>query len=321
MKILNSIDKIYQDQFSINTKLKEKVDFLIKKEIKSSWFFDSRIKKPESFALKIETGRFEDPTKLEDFYGCLIVVENTNEIEVAVTKIHKFFTEISRRPKEKDFTHKNTDSFPFDDLRLYIKLKKEEFLPPEPIDDITFEIQIKTFLQHAWTITTHDLIYKSDKISWSRERVAFQIKAMLEQAEVSISGVDRLAELPELTKENSKFKLLKEIQKIVTDLWPKADLPINVLRLSQNIYELIFALRLNSDELFTILNLETNAGRGVLIRDLSPYNIVVQSIINQKAATIKDYLKSKKGKFKIFLPNEIDLNGIDISESNNLIRI
>ena len=98
-------------------------------------------------------------------------------------------------------------------------------------------------------------------------------------------------------------------------------MPIDVLRLSQNIYELIFALRLNSDELFTILNLETNAGRGVLIRDLSPYNIVVQSIINQKAATIKDYLKSKKGKFKIFLPNEIDLNGIDISESNNLIRI
>jgi hypothetical protein len=144
---------------------------------------------------------------------------------------------------------------------------------------------------------------------------------MLEQAEVSISGVDRLAELPELTKENSKFKNLKEIQKIVTNLWPKADLPIDVLRLSQNIYELIYALRLNSDELFNILNLETNAGRGVLIRDLSPYNIVVQSIINQKAATIIDYLKFKKGKFKIFLPNEIDLNGIDISESNNLIRI
>jgi ppGpp synthetase/RelA/SpoT-type nucleotidyltranferase len=321
MKILNSIDKIYQEQLSINEKLKDKVDFLIKKEIKSSWFFDSRIKKPESFALKIETGRFVDPTKLEDFYGCLIVVENTNEIEVAIEKINKYFTEYSRRPKEKNITHKNTDSFPFDDLRLYVKLKKEEFLPPEPIDDITFEIQIKTFLQHAWAITTHDLIYKSDKISWSRERVAFQIKAMLEQAEVSISGVDRLAELPELTKENSKFKLLKEIQKIVTDLWPKDDLPIDVLRLSQNIYELICALRLKSDDLYSILSSETKEGRGVNIRDLSPYNIIVQSIIYQNAASFENYLKNKKGSFKIFLPSEIDLNSIDISESNKLVRI
>lgn len=321
MKILNSINKIYEDQFIINAKLKDKVENLLKREIKSSWFFDSRLKKLESFALKIETGRFENPMKLEDFYGCLIVVENTNEIEIAIEKVQKFFIEIYRRPKEKDFTHKNSDSFPFDDLRLYVKLKNEEYLPQEPINDIVFEIQIKTFLQHAWSITTHDLIYKSEKISWSRERVAFQIKAMLEQAEVSISGVDRLSELPELTKENSKFKLLKEIQKIIIELWPKADLPSDILRLSQNTFELISALRINSEELRTILKSESQQGRGINTRDLSPYNIIVQSIINQKANSIKEYLNFKKGKFKLFIPNEIILNGIDIRESNNIVRL
>ncbi len=57
-------------------------------------------------------------------------------------------------------------------------------------------------MQHAWGLATHDLIYKADEINWPKERIAFQIKAMLEQAEVTISGVNNLISLPEVSKDN-----------------------------------------------------------------------------------------------------------------------
>ena len=61
-------------------------------------------------------------------------------------------------------------------------------------------MQVKTFLQHAWGIATHDLIYKTDDVSWSRQRIAYQIKAMLEHAEMSIQEAGRLAEAVALSK-------------------------------------------------------------------------------------------------------------------------
>lgn len=321
MKILNSIQKSYEDQLSINEKLKAKVEPLLKREIKKSWFFDSRLKALESFALKIETGRFNNPNSLEDFFGCLIVVENINEIRVAVEKISKHFEIVERRPKDDSITHKDTNSFQFDDLRIYVKLKPTDFLPPEPIDNVVFEIQIKTFLQHAWAISTHDLIYKSDKISWSRERVAFQIKAMLEQAEVSISGVDTLAELPELSKENFKTKNLKEIKDLIIKSWSSDDLPNDILRLSTNVMELLNALKIPVEELRIYLEKENGLGKGTNIRNLSPYNIIVQTLINQSPGHFLQFLKNRKSRFRILVPSEIELNGIDISNSENIVRI
>src|SRR6185295_542993 len=105
---------------------------------------------------------------------------------------------MDRRPTQQDVSwfldqHKNkqlelkgTHEFSFDDLRLYTKWKPDVTLPTPTFAGVVFELQIKTFLQHAWSIATHDLIYKTDSISWPKERVAFEIKAMLEHAENAI---------------------------------------------------------------------------------------------------------------------------------------
>src|SRR5690606_10003166 len=149
-------------------------------------------------------------------------------------------------------------SFPFDDLRIYVSLKDfdtGEFAPN--LYEIIFEIQIKTFLQHAWTIATHDLIYKSDKINWSKERVAYQVKAALEHAEVTISGVEEISKNSELKKENKEVKKVNQLISMILNHWKPEDLPANRRRLAQNIIGFIEAIDLTLSDLNEILVLET----------------------------------------------------------------
>jgi ppGpp synthetase/RelA/SpoT-type nucleotidyltranferase len=323
MKILQSISKIYVEQKPFAEKLKAQVDKLITAKKKDTWHYYSRIKSEESFALKLETGRVKDPKNLEDFFACTLVVENINEIKTAVTFIDSLFEIKSRRPPTDDFTHKESYSFAFDDLRLFVTLKKVEYLPPGSLPDLIFEIQIKTFLQHAWSIATHDLIYKSDTVSWSKERVAFQVKAMLEQAEISISGADALSKLPELSKDNYESKALNETKTFLIGIFPAESLPFDLLRLSTIVNDILKAFEMDLPLLKEIIDAETVLHRGVETLNLSPYGIIIQSIINQKPALIEKVFKNgyrlkSKG---ILLPPEVSLNKVNIEDEAKLIKI
>jgi hypothetical protein len=191
------------------------------------------------------------------------------------------------------------------------------------LPDLIFEIQIKTFLQHAWSIATHDLIYKSDAISWSKERVAFQIKAMLEQAEISISGAEALSKLPELVKDNYESRALNEVKIFLTFIFPTDSLPFDLLRLSKIVNDLLYAFDMNLTILKEIIEAETALHRGVETLNLSPYGIIMQSIINQKPELVEKVFKNGyKLKAKgVFLPSELSLNDITIEDDTKLVRL
>lgn len=192
---------------------------------------------------------------------------------------------------------------------MYVSLKDVGLgdLSPQ-IYDLVFEIQVKTFLQHAWTIATHDLIYKSDKINWSKERVAYQVKASLEHAEVSISGVEDLSKVGEISKENKEVKKVNQMIAFLNRYWTKDDLPRDKRRLAQNIISLINALGISQTELAELLTEETRVGRGTNTRDLSPYLVIVQSLFNTKADALLKYLRAKNGsRQKILITKELSL--------------
>ncbi|NQX40773.1 ppGpp synthetase catalytic domain-containing protein (RelA/SpoT-type nucleotidyltranferase) [Pedobacter steynii] len=323
MKVIQSIESAYEFQKELNIVLKNRVDEImgLLRRDNISWHYFSRIKQLESFALKLETGRFEQPTKLEDFFACTLVVENLDQINRAKTLLATRFEIVSQKPKESAQTHKSPFSFEFDDLRIYVKLKSPEYLPPEPIEDIIFEIQIKTFLQHAWGLATHDLIYKADEINWSKERVAFQIKAMLEQAEVAISGINGLVMLPEILKESHETTSLKEIMHFYKVNFKDEELPRDVVRLCKNTHSLLQALRLNSTDLANILSTETSLGKGTNLRNLSPYLLIVQSIINQRKLLVERFFSGKKQRFKVLVPKELSLDGIKIGAGENMVKL
>jgi ppGpp synthetase/RelA/SpoT-type nucleotidyltranferase len=219
MKIPQSIRNCYSEILPAYNKLKELVDGKIVGRKTRKWHYESRIKEPESFALKLETGREPNPRRSEDLFACTLVVENHSKIPEAAKIVTELFKEEYRRPEQPNRTHMNSSNFAFDDLRIYASWVDDGVGPPTVANGLLFEIQIKTFLQHAWGIATHDLIYKTDEANWGSSRVAYQVKAMLENAELSISEAKRLTTCSILDRTDSRTVAVGETITRLKDRW------------------------------------------------------------------------------------------------------
>ncbi|MBX9941369.1 MAG: hypothetical protein K2Y32_19055 [Candidatus Obscuribacterales bacterium] len=318
-KVSNSIRCCYNDQVERNTRLKSTVDGLIRPSaFDKGWHYTSRLKEIGSFAQKLETGRVKDPAKLDDFFACTIVVKNATEITDVLELVLSHCTEKYRQPKKAEVTFNSPEEFKFDDLRLYVTLTQSFGLPDLESYNTVFEVQIKTFLQYAWGIATHDLVYKTDNISWSKARIAYQIKAVLEHAEVSITQAESLSKSPELAKRDARTTQLIEIVDFLKSSWEPGSLPSDLKRLAETIQQLLLATNINLSELKTALDLETTANRGTKVLNLSPYGIIIQSLLLQQSSKMDAYLKNPNAKFKILIPAEVDVPAtIDLTTAVN----
>lgn len=309
MKVPRSIRLIYEDQKTTNEQLKGMVDKRILGLKDSRWHYESRVKELVSFALKIETGRFEKPEALEDFFACTIVVANSSELQRAEKLIRENFTLRGRKPKAKKRTLKTPETFPFDDLRLYVTVRDDPAMSPPPpgLSGIVFEVQIKTFLQHAWSIATHDLVYKSDEVDWGKQRIAYQVKAMLEHAEVSIQEAGKLAKSSALAKEDRRTKKIKAGIGLLKSQWDQDKLPSDMRRLAENIVALLELLQLDITRLEVILKDKKDDRGGAHPENLSPYGAVVQYLFEAELDQMQRLLTGDCGKAKVLIPSEIVL--------------
>ena len=322
MKIPASIRELHENQKEVNDRLKVAVGERMAGLKKPRWHYDSRVKDLPSFALKIESGRFQKPEALEDFFACTLVVSNAIEIAEAEKLVGENFSVQYRRPKQIDKTHKPSNSFPFDDLRIYAVLREGPSIPPTDLAGIVFEVQIKTFLQHAWSIATHDLLYKSDDVNWSKERIAYQIKAMLEHAEISIQEAEGLAASAALAKEDPTTTAIKEGIKLVKTQWVGDELPTDVRRLAMNVADLLNALRIKIERLEQILNDGKAQRAGVHPSNLSPFGTIVQYLFDAEKEKMVELLKNEKTRTKILIPAEIELPaGLNRSELKNAVFV
>lgn len=305
MKIQTSIRDAFDAQSAINNSLKKIVDDTIGVAKNKQWHFESRVKELESFAVKLESGRVSDPLHLEDFLACTIVVPNTSQIEDAISLVRKFCTIKYRRPKVAGQTFKQADAFPFDDVRLYVVRKPGKGLPVDPVDSVVFEIQVKTFLQHAWGIATHDFNYKSDEVSWGKDRVVAHLKAALEHVELSLKEADTLARSPAVALSNPRTKLVSEAIGLLRKHWKRDDLPKNLRGLASSIADIIEMAQINAKQLDDML-ITLSKSKGVLPLNLSPYGVVLTAILSNKPAELDRGLFEVK-KSKILLTRELSL--------------
>ncbi len=303
MKIVNSIRDIYDERKPVYDALENEVDsfFIANKE--DRWHYESRVKKLLSFALKAETGRVNQISKLEDFFGACLVVENSTSIQRAIEMVQSRYEVAYRRPRVSGKTHKDPSSFVFDDLRLYLRLPSNPNRRTTGLEGIVFELQIKTFLQHAWSIATHDLVYKGSDSSWASSRISYQVKAMLEHAELSIAESDALSKNPLVNKTNKDTTMTRLIINYLRSTWPVEQLPEDLIRLSANVLDLINKLNFELDTLKRLSKESKYIGNRPRT-NLSPYSAIALTIfdsLDDVGDTI-DFLRYERK--KIFLPDE-----------------
>ncbi len=319
MKIGQYLRDLYASQAELYGRLQAKVDDFMEQNKDPNWHYIGRLKGIESYALKIETGRTK-PDDFEDFFACTLVVENLGSMAKAERLVKRRFKLKERRPETNTTTTKPSDSFRFDDTRLYVRWRDNKESRPTGLNGLIFEVQIKTFLAHAWSVATHDLTYKTDEKSWPKERIAFQIKAMLEHAEVSIDEAKKLAKTPSLNKTNEVYRRISEIIDVVNDLWPAEALPEDRKRLAENIDHLVKGLGITLARLQEIIVEETKAGRGTNITSLSPYCTIIQSLIKHEPDKIFGYLDGSPKDFKIYMSCELELpSSWDVKKANNAV--
>ena len=264
---------------------------MLKGRVESAgWFYSSRIKSLESFAQKIEMGSVLDPTHLEDFFACTVVVPTLSEISRAEDMVSQLYDRKERRPRDDKFTRKMSSEFVFDDLRLYVARRTRESGKDPDLDGVVFEVQIKTILQHAWSVATHDLIYKADTVSWPLERIAFQVKAMLEHAEISVSEAKVLARAPGVAKEDQQTRDVLEVIRHVRKVWPEDQLPRDVKRLAISVLALLRLCGVSVDTFPDIVGEEERRVGGVL-RELSPYAFAVQALAHSSLVDLREALE------------------------------
>jgi len=285
----------YRKQLPLAKLLKTEVD----KHLESAsqgWFTESRVKEEGSFHQKVETGRIKEIEQLEDFVGALIVVPLPSDIPAAFQFLDGFFEIEYQRPPFLDRSQLPASEFRFNDIRLYGRLRIDDSMPPTPITDVIFEVQVRTFFQHAWSSATHDLVYKHPRFSWARSRVAAQIKAILENAEMTIDSIDALEESQVLPNAGSPESELNLILEVVLDHWDRDDLPGNLKRLTETLSDLCEAFSLDAQSLNQLLQ------KG----GTSPYQCIVDYFSRFEPDKLRKILRKRSHRpKKIFVTDEI----------------
>lgn len=147
---------------------------------------------------KKQVGRYANPIgRMTDLCGGRIIVPTRIEAEIISDFIKNHFeidwdnsVDVSQRLKPTEFGYRGVHYivqfkrgvFPTKDIKVDI---------PEEVYGLRAEIQIKTILEHAWGVFTHDRAYKGAfKIpqKWEREMAA--LAAILEDADSSFARVE-----------------------------------------------------------------------------------------------------------------------------------
>ena len=160
-------------------------------ELNGYQLISPRIKGVESLADKIETGKYQRWAEVDDLVAAAIVVPTASHEDAVLEFLGTHFvTKVTRGRRNVPM---EPEQFRFDVTRWYGRLQSQELVEPRLPEHITFEVQIRTHFEHAWSVVTHDLTYKAEDVDWRRLRLAAQLKAMVEQIELMIANFETAA--------------------------------------------------------------------------------------------------------------------------------
>lgn len=216
---------------------------------RAGYLFFDRIKKIESLSEKLEGGRISKWSDIDDLYACTIVVPTASHESGVIRKLDACFTPVTTR--SRGTAKKAPEVFRFDTTRYYARLSDGAAAERAPgIQYVTFEVQIATAFEYAWSTVTHDLVYKGDRVDWKKQRLAAQLKAAVEQIEMIISAFDQVSgsvpesDWPEIA---AKDAIVARFQELISDGVISSSLtPVSWRRFADNVYALVASYTPNS---------------------------------------------------------------------------
>lgn len=149
-----------------------------------------RIKEQISFLEKIDRKKYKNPFhEIEDICGVRIICYFQNDIEKIQEIILKEFN-ISENQSKQELL--NATEFGYRSTHLIAKIKDEWTSTPtyRELNNLKFEIQIRTILMHSWAEIEHKLAYKSESDIPKELRRKFSfISAVLEDADIKFEEI------------------------------------------------------------------------------------------------------------------------------------
>ena len=208
---------------------KERVDPILKAYAEEQeGQYSSRVKTVDSIFDKVVLGNYQRLADIEDIFAATIVLPSApigNAIRALTESlschfsVHEIRSNRTRRPTE----------FIYDDLHYILSLKDSPLLLNKRLLAFSFELQVKSYLQHGWAKATHNTVYKASIESWRASRVAAQTRAAVEMVEAALGSGESL--LPD--EADQRFKTIDDRVAVVGHLleWWRGEVPDNRRRL------------------------------------------------------------------------------------------
>lgn len=210
--------------------------------------FTGRIKTVDSVAEKIEMGRYPRFSEIDDLVGFIFVIPTATVEEQVREFCRATFEVIAIRDKRT--AQKAPDVFRYDSTRVIARARRPADLVDRLIPsiyDYLFEIQVRTAFEHAWSVATHDLVYKTKSVDWKRIRLAAQLKASSEGLDAAVAAFEHLAHAIDESPWSRVSEQL-EVSSYIADLFdgnrvPGTLKPTNISQFCENFCTLVRAIR------------------------------------------------------------------------------